>query len=129
MVRKAFVERQAFPQDAVRGEGANVHALASAERYRYRLHRERMERPARTVPEGVGDLRASAVDAGAAIGVWRTRLIARIVGLRRVLRGAVPTAPGVGLTRHPQTGAAHQPRFLYVNFLKIHCLAPTQPHK
>src|SRR5229473_8522229 len=105
MVSQGFVERQAFPHDAVRGEGANVHALASTERCKYRLHRDRMERSARTVPEGVGDPRASAVDEGAAIGVWRTRLIARIVGLCRVLRGAVPSAPGVGLTRHPQTGA------------------------
>src|SRR5258708_34782443 len=112
MVCQVFVERQAFPHDAVRGEGANVHALASAERCRYRLHRERMERPTRTVPEGVGDPRASAVDTGAAVGVWRTGLIARSVGSRRVLRGAVPTAPGVGLTRHPQTGAAEQPRLL-----------------
>jgi len=78
-----------------------------------------MERTARTVPEGVGDPRASAVDAGAEVGVWRTGLIARIVGLRRVLRGAVPSAPGVGLTRHPQTGAAQQPRLLYGNLLKI----------
>src|SRR6267142_1947358 len=53
-----------------------------------------MERSARTVPEGVGDPRATAVDAGAEVGVWRTGVIARIVGLRRVLRGAVPTAPG-----------------------------------
>src|SRR5260370_42279470 len=102
MVGQGLLERPAFPHDAVQGEGARVHALASAERYRYRLQRERMERPARTVPEGVGDPRASAVDAGAAIGVWRTGLIARIVGLRRVLRGAVPSAPGVGLTRHPK---------------------------
>ena len=43
----------------------------------------------------------------------------RIVSLRCVLRGAVPTAPGVGLTRHPQTGAAQQPRLLYGNLLKI----------
>src|SRR5260370_36067269 len=85
-----------------------------------------MERAARTVPEGVGDLRASAVDAGAAIGVWRTRLIARLVGLRRVLRGAGPTAPGVGLTRHPQTGAAQQPRLLYGNLLKMQWLAASQ---
>src|SRR6266403_1595622 len=82
-----------------------------------------MERSARTVPEGVGDPRASAVDAGAAIGVWRTGLIARIVGLRRALRGAVPSAPGVGLTRHPQTGAAQQPRLLYGNLLKLQWLA------
>src|SRR6266436_7074406 len=78
MVGQELVERQAFPHDAVQGEGTNLHALASAERYRYRLHRERMERPARTVQEGVGDPRASAVDAGAAVGVWRTGLIARI---------------------------------------------------
>src|SRR6266446_10464431 len=123
MVGQEFVERQAFPHDDVRGEGANVHALASAERYRYRLHRERMERTTRTVPEGVGDPRASAVDAGAAIGVWRTGLIARSVGLRRVLRRAVPTAPGVGLTRHPQNGAAQQPTLLYGNLLKIQWLA------
>ncbi len=32
---------------------------------------------------------------------------------------AVPLAPGVGLTRHPQTGAAEQPRLLYGNLLKI----------
>src|SRR2546425_12438365 len=101
MVGQEFVEREAFPHDAVRGEGANLHALASAERYRYRLHRERMERPARTVPEGVGDPRASAVDARAAVGVWGTGVITQIAGLRRVLRGAVPPAPGVGLTRHP----------------------------
>jgi hypothetical protein len=43
--------------------------------------------------------------------------------LRRVLRRAVPTAPGVGLTRHPQTGAALQPRLLYGNLLKIQWLA------
>ena len=36
---------------------------------------------------------------------------------------AVPTAPGVGLTRHPQTGAAQQPRLLYGNLLKIQQLA------
>src|SRR6266446_8322225 len=82
-----------------------------------------MERPARTVPEGVGDPRASAVDAGAAIGVWRTGLIARIVGLRRVLRGAVPTAPGVGLTRHPVSGAAQQPKLLDGNLLQTQQLA------
>src|SRR5712691_11151823 len=82
-----------------------------------------MERSARTVPEGVGDPRASAVGAGAAIGVWRTGLIARSVGLRCVLRGAVPSAPGVGLTRHPQTGAAQQPRLPYGNLLKIQWLA------
>src|SRR5260370_15449449 len=97
MVGQEFVERQAFPHDAAQGEGASVHALASAERYRYRLHRERMERPARTVPEGVGDPRASAVDAGAAIGVWRTGLIARLVGLRRVLRGAVDAGAAIGV--------------------------------
>src|SRR5712692_8808849 len=82
-----------------------------------------MERSARAVPEGLGDPRASAVDAGVEVGVWRTGLIARIVGLRRVLRGAVPSAPGVGLTRHPQTGAAQQPRLLYGNLLKIQWLA------
>src|SRR5947209_11983761 len=82
-----------------------------------------MECSARTVPEGVGDPRASAVGAGAEIGVWRTGLLARSVGLRRVLRGAVPSAPGVGLTRHPQTGAVQQPRFLYGNLLKIQRLA------
>src|SRR5258708_7472409 len=123
MVGHGFVERQAFPHDAIQGEGANIHALASAERCRYRLHRDRMERPTRTFPEGVGDPRASALDTGAAVGVWRTGLIARIVGLRRVLRGAVPSAPGVGLTRHPQTGAAQQPRLLYGNLLKIQWLA------
>jgi hypothetical protein len=37
--------------------------------------------------------------------------------------GAVPSAPGVGLTRHPQTGAAQQPRLLYGNLLKIQWLA------
>ena len=37
--------------------------------------------------------------------------------------GAVPLAPGVGLTRHPQTGAAQQPRLLYGNLLKIQWLA------
>jgi hypothetical protein len=35
----------------------------------------------------------------------------------------VPSAPGVGLTRHPQTGAAQQPRLLYGNLLKIQQLA------
>jgi hypothetical protein len=35
----------------------------------------------------------------------------------------VPSAPGVGLTRHPQTGAAQQPRLLYGNLLKIQWLA------
>src|SRR6267378_3723364 len=34
-------------------------------------------------------------------------------------RRAAPSAPGVGLTRHPQTGAAEQPRLLYGNLLKI----------
>src|SRR5713101_2575553 len=129
MVGQEFLERQALPYDAVQGEGANVHALASAERCGYRLHRDRMERSARPVPEGVEDPRASAVDTGAAFGVWRTRLIARIVGLRRVLRGAVPSAPGVGLTRHPQTGAAEQPRLLYGNLLKIQWLAASQLNK
>ena len=38
-------------------------------------------------------------------------------------RRAVPSAPGVGLTRHPQTGAAQQPRLLYGNLLKIQWLA------
>ncbi len=35
----------------------------------------------------------------------------------------MPSAPGVGLTRHPQTGAAQQPRLLYGNLLKIQWLA------
>jgi len=34
-------------------------------------------------------------------------------------RRTVPSAPGVGLTRHPQTGAVQQLRFLYGNLLKI----------
>jgi hypothetical protein len=63
------------------------------------------------------------VAGGASAGVWRTGLIAPIVGLSGVLRRAVPAAPGVGLTRHPQTGAAQQPRLLYGNLLKIQWLA------
>jgi hypothetical protein len=42
---------------------------------------------------------------------------------RRNVGGAVPSAPGVGLTRHPQTGAAQQPGLLYGNLLKMQWLA------
>src|SRR5258707_2366285 len=88
-----------------------------------RLHRERVGWPTRAVPEGVGYPGDSAVAGGASAGVWRTGLIAPIVGLSGVLRRAVPSAPGVGLTRHPQTGAVQQPRFLYGKLLKIQWLA------
>jgi hypothetical protein len=37
--------------------------------------------------------------------------------------GAVPSAPGVRLTRHPQTGAVRQPRLLYGNLLEMQWLA------
>jgi hypothetical protein len=38
----------------------------------------------------------------------------------------VPSAPGVGLTRHPQTGAAQQPRLLYGNKYKQRVLVARQ---
>src|SRR6266576_983227 len=47
----------------------------------------------------------------------------RLVGFWPTKRRSVPTAPGVGRTRHPQTGAAQQPRLLYGNLLKIQWLA------
>jgi hypothetical protein len=47
----------------------------------------------------------------------------RVVGLLLTKRRAVPSAPGWGMTRHPVTGAAQQPRLLYGNLLKIQWLA------
>src|SRR5260370_292717 len=39
------------------------------------------------------------------------------------LRRAVPSAPGVGRTRHPVSGAVWQPRMLYGNLLQMRQLA------
>jgi hypothetical protein len=41
----------------------------------------------------------------------------------RVLRRAVPSAPGVGMTRHPVTGAVWQRLLPYGNLLQIQKLA------
>ena len=72
-----------FFAEASKERGDEVHALAQAERGGHRLLGERVERPPRTLPAGVGESRASAVVAGASTGIWRTGLISRIVGSRR----------------------------------------------
>ena len=47
----------------------------------------------------------------------------RVVGFWPTKRRAVPSAPGVGRTRHPVSGAAQQPRLLYGNLLQTRQLA------
>ena len=47
----------------------------------------------------------------------------RVVGFWPTKRRAVPSAPGVGRTRHPVSGAARQPRLLCGNLLQPRRLA------
>ncbi len=60
---------------------------------------------------------------GASVGVWRTGLIARIDLFAPRFRRAVPSAPGVGRTRHPVSGAVWRPKLLYGNLLEMRQLA------
>jgi len=74
-----------------------------------------MERLRETVPEGMGDPRASAVDAGASVGIWRTRVDSTNRWFAPLFCGERCSGTGrLGLTRHPRNlGAAKSMMRLY----------------